>query len=450
MNDWIVVGGGYRGIAASHLLAKEGHKVTLVEKEPFLGGVMYSHEWEDFYIDLGCHLFDNSEDRITEINFEIMGDDVIPVHVNYAAITDGHRSDGIIIPDFTLLEPARRKRLLEEMLAAADAGADPATAADMDEMLRRRFGKLAAELLAPKIYKYFGLSPETLDPLARHMAPFTKLYVTDDSTAMELKKNPAYDEILAASSQDDPMKFYRDKAKGYPHRNFYPKNKGMRGFCEKALAHLPTLGVEVLLGRGVADITKQAAELAVHLEDGETLHGHKVLWTLGGGSLGQLLFGEDPLDDLIHPVPLAIYYFALPREKVSDDTYIHDYSHDGLVVRHSAPGVYSGQVRDDGMTYVCMEAFTRKDAPLWQDPEAFLDPVWGEAVHAGLVYGDRPECHHILQAPVSFKVPKKGFSAVLEGVLNRITGFSDHIVLVEQTAFTKEAIFTKVLNAAAA
>jgi UDP-galactopyranose mutase len=449
MKHWIIVGGGYRGIVVAHLLAKAGNKVTLAERAGFLGGVMHSPQWEDIYVDYGCHVFDNSDDRTTDLNLEIMGGDVLPVDVVYASVTDNKRTDGIAIPNFTLLEPAQRERLLGEILAASDAGGDMWAADSLDGALRIRYGDLAAELIAPKILKLFGAHPKDLDPLTYNMMPFSRLYAADDDTALELKKNPAYDGVLAASSQSDPMKFYRHKATHFPHRNFYPGHKGMRGFCENALAHLKTLSVEVILERGTTRVDRGPDGLAVHFEDGSKVSGDNILWTLDGGGLCQALFGEDPLAEMVHPVPAVMYYFAVGKEQINGYTYIQDFTHDALIYRASAPGLYGNQFRADGTTYICLEAPTRKDAPLWNDSDSFLGKVWEQAVEMGFVNGSRPEHHHVLKIPVTFKPPKKGFGAVMNDVKERIGDFGDDVILVEQTAFTKDAIYAKVKDVAA-
>jgi len=448
MKHWIIVGGGYRGIVTAHLLTKAGNKVTLVERAGFLGGIMHSPQWEDIYVDYGCHVFDNSDNLTADLNIEIMGGDVIPVDVVYASITDGKRTDGIAIPNFTLLDSETRERLLKEILAACDAGKDMWAEDNLDGALRARYGDLAAELIAPKVMKLFGKHPKDLDPLTFNMVPFSRLYAADDDTALELKKNPAYDKVLAASSQSDPMKFYRDRVTHFPHRNFYPAHKGTRGFCESALAHLKKLGVEVILEHGTSRIDRGDDGLTVHFEDGGKISGDKVLWTLGGGGLCRALFGEDPLADMVHLVPAVLYYFSVEKEQVNKYSYIQNFTHDSLVYRASAPGIYGNQFRADGATYICLESLTSKDAPLWDDPESFLDQVWEQAVEMGLVNGSRPEHHHIIKVPGPFKVPKKGFGAAIKDVRERIASFGDDVVLAEQTAFTKDAIYGQVKDVA--
>ena len=53
MKDIVIIGAGYGGLAASALLAKEGHKVTVIEKNEQPGGRASLMEKEGFTFDMG-------------------------------------------------------------------------------------------------------------------------------------------------------------------------------------------------------------------------------------------------------------------------------------------------------------------------------------------------------------------------------------------------------------
>lgn len=68
-----IIGGGFRGIVLAYLARQAGHEVTLIEAGKRLGGVLNCVSWNGFDLDLGCHLFDNVDDRATSLVFEIAG-----------------------------------------------------------------------------------------------------------------------------------------------------------------------------------------------------------------------------------------------------------------------------------------------------------------------------------------------------------------------------------------
>ena len=53
----------YLFFLAAYKLSNEGLKVALVEKSNNLGGVLSSLTHDGFFLDLGCHLFDNIDDH---------------------------------------------------------------------------------------------------------------------------------------------------------------------------------------------------------------------------------------------------------------------------------------------------------------------------------------------------------------------------------------------------
>ena len=55
--DTLILGGGIAGLTAAYVLAKQGKKVVLVEKEPALGGAIFSYVFPSFTIEAYYHHF---------------------------------------------------------------------------------------------------------------------------------------------------------------------------------------------------------------------------------------------------------------------------------------------------------------------------------------------------------------------------------------------------------
>jgi phytoene dehydrogenase-like protein len=63
--DVIVVGAGTAGLVAASILAKEGKKVAIVEKHPYLGGRAMEHRFRGHQIGLSSHLVEDPGDSLT-------------------------------------------------------------------------------------------------------------------------------------------------------------------------------------------------------------------------------------------------------------------------------------------------------------------------------------------------------------------------------------------------
>ena len=436
MKRWLIVGGGFRGIVAAHHLRKAGHSVTLVERLPFLGGVLHSDEWNGVYLDKGCHLFGNNSAETTRIILEMMDGDVLPVHVKYAAVTEGRKSDGLVVPDFTVLDPARQREILYQVIEAAAAG--PAGPADnLFDHFVQRYGPLLAEHLACAARKMLRIDPSELEADAVAATSFTRVRVLPDGPSELLKGLDVFDERLAASSQDDPLKYYREAGEAFPYRSFYPRDRGMLGFCERALGHLRGIGVNVVLGAAIEKISHTRGGLELSFAEAAPVAVDSLLWAIDAEILMRILYGDEFAPPPIHRVPMVLYYFAVPRDRVGDYTYIQDYTEDHLVYRASAQGVYSEQALADGSSVVCFEVPTELGSRVWSRPEDHLDAVWREGVALGMVRGRRPRRHTVMQTPMSYKVPKCGFNRAIEAMTAAIAEFSDRIVVANQTAVSK-------------
>ena len=56
--ETLIIGAGPAGLTAGYLLSKEGHKVTVVERDPvYVGGISRTVNYKGFLFDIGGHRF---------------------------------------------------------------------------------------------------------------------------------------------------------------------------------------------------------------------------------------------------------------------------------------------------------------------------------------------------------------------------------------------------------
>ena len=96
--DWIVVGGGFAGIAAAYLLAREKYGVCLIDSASRLGGAMNGFEWNGFQLDVGCQLRENKDPGIAEMFVDLLYGEVEAVEHSIASITASATSGTVTWP----------------------------------------------------------------------------------------------------------------------------------------------------------------------------------------------------------------------------------------------------------------------------------------------------------------------------------------------------------------
>lgn len=444
-DEWIVVGGGFSGLVASAMLADRQQTVTLLEKSSRLGGVLNSPKSNGLYLDLGCHLFSNTDPETTRFLFKILEGEYHSVSVEYASVTSGKQIDGIGVPDFTSLAQEQKATILYEQAKHHARNQEADT--DLDARLRHRYGATLAAMLAPVIEKIGLAQPAELDPSTLSRTPLNRIRIYDNETAKFLKEIPKFDEILAVPSQDDPMSFYPQAKEQYPHKNFYPSSQGMRGFVTAAKEYLDdSSSVEIVTSCEITELSSNQESVQVDF-DARKLEAENLIWTAGPKTLAPLLDGIQW--DFSHDVPMVLYYFFLPSDSDINYTYLHDFSPDSHVYRLSAPGFYGNQTNADGQSYLCAEVPTTVGSDVWEQPGAYVDTIWEKVEAYGITDRSNLEGVEIKQTPVSYPLYKAGAQAAFEEMNKQINAQLPSVYLLGLNAYSKTDIvyrLREVLN----
>ena len=70
----IILGAGITGLTAAFILAKNGYKVKVLEKETLVGGLAGTIDWDGWKFDMGAHSFFSKSDDIKAFYKELLGD----------------------------------------------------------------------------------------------------------------------------------------------------------------------------------------------------------------------------------------------------------------------------------------------------------------------------------------------------------------------------------------
>ena len=439
---WIVSGASTTGIVAAYLLARQGNDVVLVERGKAIGGVNDALPWKGYFLDLGCHLFGNESDAVTEILLDLLGGEALPVQVQFASIVNGRKTEGFELVALDSYGPEAVQQILLEMVVAASR--EHPEPRNLDELLLARYGARASELLNTALHKVFRVHARELAPQALYATTFSRIRLLEDAAATLLKGVPALNDRLAAGSQHDPMMFYRDRVKAYPHRSFYPLRHGMRGFVEGASERLRQLGVRVIVQAEMERLESGADSVDLYTQSHGRLSADRLLWTAGLGTLERLLGGENDITSQSCGAPMVLYYFAIEKGQETGYSYVNSYDLEDLVFRASVPGSYGRDNCPDGMSYVCCEVPTELSQPVWSDPSSSATRVWQEAVRFGVVRGE-PRDLLIKQVPVSYKAPRHQFWSKSELLRARVAQ-DPRLFITDEWAFSTRRTVQNLLE----
>ncbi|MEL6585654.1 MAG: NAD(P)-binding protein [Pseudomonadota bacterium] len=438
--SFIVLGGGFRGLVAAYLLAKDGHRVTLLERGNRLGGVLAGADWDGMPLDLGCHLFDNTDAASTAFFFEMAGgaDRFHAVETRYANLYQGRLARGMAVPDLSGQDDARIAAHLFDLLGAA-AAPDPAPRDARTALAARYGGSLAAEL-APMLAKMYATLPDALAPETLDASVFQRVRCVDDGRGAVLKQIPDLDARLAVSSAAAPAQFY-PAAQPDLARNFYPKAGGMKGFVDHVIARLTDLGVTLCVGTGPIAIS--GAD--IRAEDGTTWTADRIVVTTAPAEAERAILGTNTLTDATHAVPMVLFYFRVSPDMFTGLHYTHLFDPAQAAFRISAPGLY-GRIRsENGHSYICAECPCRQDSAIWTDPDGAADQIWGEARAAGIVAQTaRYTDVKLLKTPVSYSAPKAGFARAHAKVRAAIAHDHSRVIDLSTLGFSKLSILSDV------
>jgi len=73
----VVLGAGLAGLSAAYELLKTGHRVTVLEKQDYAGGMACSWKVGDYWVDHGPHRFHSRDENLIQHLYEVLDDEVV-------------------------------------------------------------------------------------------------------------------------------------------------------------------------------------------------------------------------------------------------------------------------------------------------------------------------------------------------------------------------------------
>ena len=428
--DYLVIGGGFRAIAAAWGLARQGHRTALVEASAKIGGFLSPIHWDGHWIDKGPQFFDNFEPEDVRLIEEMIGPDVMQdIGFEYASFMGGILNCDFAIPDWQSLGDDVARQAFQDLLALRlAANGDAPTPETFDDLLAWDGGPTLLPHLRALTKKFVGREASELSAAARTMVTFLgrkKLFGQEAS--VDLKKSPLLDTMLAAKKAS----VSEDRA------NLYPKGSSLetvRLALEKALE---AAGVRVF-----TETVLDSFDAKAGVARGKTAE-IDFEWLFFGTDIREserMLTGGSSIAECTYVVPEIFHCYVVSVSSVVAPYYVVDYDVGHVSTRITNFCNYMGAVDDEGYGIRCVEEPVGMGDARWNDPEAGLDAIFAEARETGAVTAQSYKVAKSFRVPATYKVPLVGFEDAVEAFRAAVAAeFGDRAVMPDVFGLTRKA-----------
>ncbi len=389
-------------------------------------------------MDLGCQIFDNSHSQATQSLLDLAQNQYRPQHMKHGSLLNQHFSSDYAVLDLSLA--LKDKQAIYDELLAAEK--NQKTVKNLADYFINRFGQTVGKQVIKAAEKKLHARLESLDICASKVTFLDRIKLFNDEISLKYKNSSAFlDARLAHYNPDNPSQYYANT--DFNFRNFYPStNKGLKQFMINAQNHLQDMGVNLQMQSEITELSDKYLIYANSQTQKQTkIEFKNLLWAGELSALEQLTFGTSQFKSLIFSMPMVLVYFEICSEQTTEYDYVHNYNQDDFTFRASNMGRYSHQF-DNGKTFICCEIPTSINSDIWNKTEKYLPQMLEEAVRMNICHSADYLDHKIIKAPVTYKIPKQGFSNAFTQFHTKLKQYYPNIELIDPIATSFVDILT--------
>ena len=328
-----IIGGDFRSIVLSYLLAESGHDVHLITKDTSIGGFARGFIYKDLNLDLGPQYLDNFTSSDRALIEKICQFPLVDLGFSYSNLIGGVlSSEQMALPSwhnfFTNID---QLAILAEIIDSLQS--DPTSENDSNSLysfISRRFGPRLSTHIDSLSHKFYGVSLRSLDLLSQPVIPFAcnRQAIFDGETSSLLKSTSSFlDSRLAAPKSHHDNTYF----------NLYPPG-GFCKFFDAISASLISLGVELFTDSSVHSISKNKNSFSLSLtsSSNNSIEGiDKLIFGLDERLAEQIIFNTNELESLTYYVPQYFTYVKSSASLMGDLNYVFDYDISRLPTRYT-------------------------------------------------------------------------------------------------------------------
>jgi protoporphyrinogen oxidase len=360
----VVVGAGVAGLTFAYQALKEGHRVTVVERNDHVGGLARSFRYGDFTYDVGPKRFHTEDQEVLDYLLEILQDDYLVVGRSSAVHLFGR-----YFP-WPLDSRALARLPLRVMFSS---GFDllrrrpPADENSFTEYTRSRYGDT--------LYRLF-FKPYTEKFL---QIPCEQVHVDWARTGIN---RAVIDNRVKSETLVDLVRSVL-LPRPVDTKFLYPSYGGFGTFCEKLARRASELGGTLRLGTTVTALSSAKGAIEeVLLTDGTRIRPHYLVWSGNLLYLARLLAAPPPQ---LRYLSTVLFNLEVGAEVLEKEQWIYYGGTDTALSRVTITKEMAPYMSPPGKTGLCVEVTCFEGDDVWRDPERLIPEIQADLVRLKLV-----------------------------------------------------------------
>ncbi len=409
--DALILGAGPAGLTAAYLLAKEGKKVLVIEKEASVGGMAKSIDLWNFRADLGPHRFLSSDHRVNSLWVEILAGRYELIKRQTRIHFDGKLFSYPLDPlnlAFNLDIFSSIQAAMSFLISRARPGKHPSDYSNLEEWFVKNFGKhLYGIFFKPYSEKLWGLPCSEMDA---------------DFAGQRIRKLNFLEVVKSAFG------WTKEKHKSLADVFAYPLN-GAGALYEKMAKLIVEHGSTVRLSSEVVSMVPDGKTISeVQLSCGTCLSARHIISTIPLTHLIERIKGR-PQEIAHRASKLAfrgtfLVYLLIDDKDIFADQWIYIQSKDidiGRITNFNNWG--SLNVSAGEKTLVCLELWASPEDAIWKsNDEQLVSHARKNLIKTGLVDDSSVLDSKVIRIPRCYPVYYKGYKkdlSVLQDYLDQ-------------------------------